>query len=141
MSSIEPVVSLPSTSEKTTERRQAFNFGAVIAIVCCGLGAWSLHRGVSNRGFALVAFGVAILLYSIVHPAGALVLRRAWLFIGGLLGRVNSLIILSVAYVFLLTPLSMLFRLFSRRTYRPRRGAPYFVVRSKRDDKHFEHPY
>lgn len=143
MSSIDPIVTLPSSHrEAGSERRRAVRFGATIAVACAVIGLWGLHRGASSRGYAFLAAGALLLSYSIVHPAGALVLRRGWLFIGGVLGRINSVIILSFAYVFVLTPLSLLVRLVSRRSFKPRRGQSYFAVRSdQRDEKHFEHPY
>jgi hypothetical protein len=142
MSSIEPVVVLPSAGDKGSDRRRAFAFGAVIAAATCGFGALSLHRGAVVRGYAFVAFGAAILVYSVVHPAGALVLRRGWLFVGGLFARINSVIILSAAYVLILTPLSLLFRLFGRKSFKLDRSRSYFTPRDEqRDDKHFEHPY
>jgi hypothetical protein len=83
-----------------------------------------------------------LLLYSIVHPAGALVLRRGWLLFGGLLGRINAVILLSLAYVFVLTPLSLLVRALSKRSFKKDRSQSYFTDRSApRDPKHFEHPY
>lgn len=142
MSSIEPLVALPGAADKGSDRKRALGFGAVIAVVSSGLGALSLHRGASTRGYVFIAFGAAVLVYSIAHPAGALVLRRGWLFIGGLLGRINSVIILSAAYVFILTPLSLMVRLFTRRSFKLDRSRSYFTPRDEqRDDKHFEHPY
>jgi hypothetical protein len=142
MSSIEPVVLLPGASEKGSDRKRAFGFGAVIAIVSSGIGAFGLYRGAPLRGYAFIGFGAAVLLYSIVHPAGALVLRRGWLFVGGLLGRINSVIILSAAYVLILTPLSAMVRLFGQKSFKLDRSKSYFTPRDEpRDDKHFEHPY
>lgn len=142
MSSIEPIVPLPEGRDTGTDRKRALGFGAVIAAACSVLGMWSLHRGHETRAYALMGAGGAVLLYSIVHPAGALVLRRGWLFIGGLLGRVNSVILLSVAYLFVLTPVSLLVRAFSRRSFKKPRDASYFTARTEqRDAKHFEHPY
>jgi len=142
MSSIEPVVALPGAGEKGSDRRRAFGFGVVIALVCSGIGALSLHRGATSRGYAFIGIGAAVLVYSIAHPAGALVLRRGWLVIGGLLGRINSVIILEAAYMFILTPLSVLVRLFGKKSFKLERGHPYITPRDEqRDDKHFEHPY
>ena len=142
MSSIEPVVPLPGAGEKGSDRKRAFGFGAVVAIVCTGIGALGLYRGSVLRGYSFIGIGAAVLLYSIVHPAGALVLRRGWLFLGGLLGRINSAIILSAAYVLILTPLSILVRVFGRKSFKPDRHASYFTTRDEqRDAKHFEHPY
>jgi hypothetical protein len=142
MSSIEPVVALPGAREKGSDRKRAFGFGAVIAIVSSGIGALGLYRGAALRGYAFIGFGAVVLVYSIAHPAGALVLRRGWLFVGGLLGRINSVIILSAAYVFILTPLSILVRLLGQKSFKPDRTRTYFTPRDEqRDSKHFEHPY
>jgi hypothetical protein len=142
MSSIEPLVSLPSEREKGTERRRAFGFGLVVALACSVLGGWSLHREHTTRGHALIGFGVLLLFYSIVHPPGAIVLRRRWLQFGAFLGRINAVILLSIAYVLVLTPLSLLVRASSKRSFKKERGRSYFTDRGPpRDPKHFEHPY
>jgi hypothetical protein len=142
MSSIEPLVALPGRADKGSDRKRAFGFGAVIAIASSAIGAFGLYRGAAPRGYAFIGFGAAVLVYSILHPAGALVLRRGWLFIGGLLGRINSVVILSAAYVLLLTPLSLLGRLFGRKSFKLDRGRSYFVPRDEqRQNDHFEHPY
>lgn len=142
MSSIEPVVALPGAGERGSDRKRAFGFGLVIAIVCAGIGAVGLYRGAVLRGYSFIGVGVAVLVYSIVHPGGALVLRRGWLFLGGILGRINSVIILAAAYVVILTPLSVLVRLFGKKSFKPDRRASYFTTREEqRDAKHFEHPY
>lgn len=142
MSSIEPDVALPTgLARKGSERKRALSFGLVIFAVTGPLGAWQLHRGHGTRGWIFIAVGAGVLSYSVVHPAGALVIRRFWLGIGGLLGRVNGVILLSVAYIVILTPLSFVARAFGRRSFKPAKDA-YFTVRTvQRDAKHFEHPY
>lgn len=139
---IEPDVPLPPPEEKGTKRRRAFAFAATIAAVLVAFGAWKLHRGSVRGAAGLGAASVLLVLYSVVHPAGALVLRSLWLRLGGLLGRINTVIILSVAYFVLLTPLSLLMRLFRRQSPFARDPKePYFTPRTDRDPKHFDHPY
>jgi hypothetical protein len=144
MSSIEPVVPLPSGGrEVRTERTRAFRFGGTLALLLGTMGVWVLHRGYSTRpGHALLAGAGVILVYSLVHPRGALLLRAGWLWFGSLLGRVNSAILLSVVYFLILTPLGVGRRLFGRRTFRRPHEGSYFIARGEdRDSKHFEHPY
>jgi len=144
MSWIDPVVELPAASRSAgTDRRRAFGFGATIAAVSGAAGLWRLHRGGSPAlAHGLLAVAVVSLVYSLVHPAGALVVRSAWVRLGGFIGRVNSVILLSVAYVFVLTPLGFLMRTLGKRSHRHAPAQPYFTERTEpRDAKHFEHPY
>lgn len=144
MSLIDPVVELPRGSRsKGTERRRAFVFAATIAAVSGGAGLWRLHRGgTPATAHTLLGIAAAILVYSLVHPAGALALRSGWVRLGGFVGRVNSVILLSVAYLFVLTPLGLLARAFGKGSHKHARGEPYFTERGgPRNPKHFEHPY
>jgi hypothetical protein len=143
MSLIEPtVVFAPRPGDAGSERRRALGFGALFAVLFAVAGVFRLVKGTSpHAGVALIALGVAFLVYSLVHPAGALSLRRQWMRFAGALGRVNSVIVLGVLYVLVVTPLGLLLRLFSRRPDTLKSGS-YFVSRGEqRDRKHFEHPY
>jgi len=143
MSLIDPVVPLPSGAKKVrTARRRAFGFGVTVAAVSGAIGLWHLSRSSPRLGYGLVAFALAMLAYSVIHPTGALRLRAAWLRLGSLLGRVNTVVVLTVAYVLVLTPLSLVVRLFGKRSFERKKGESYFTTRSEqRDSKHFEHPY
>lgn len=142
MSSIEPEVPLPVVEKATTDRRRAFGFGLTIAVVLGAGGAYKLHRGGSETAaWSLISAAGAIFLYSVVHPAGALWLRGVWLRFGGLLGRINSALILSIAYLVFVTPFGFVLRVFGGRSFKKARSEPYIRPREGRDPKHFEHPY
>lgn len=148
MSLIDPVVSLSRNSSDGGgtpggARRHAFKFAATIAALIGGLGLWKIWSGRSvHTGRVLVVAALALLLYSLVHPAGTLALRKGWLRVGGVLGRVNSALILTVLYFVVITPLGLLLRLFGRRSSTKTAGGSYFVARgTERGAKHFEHPY
>jgi hypothetical protein len=144
MSSIEPIVPMrASRSEKGSERRRALRFGLLMGAVLGGAGTWVLvRRGPAATGWALVGLALAFVLYAMVHPAGALVLRAAWVRFGAAIGRVNSVILLSALYFVLVTPLGILARLVGRRSFRRTPQASYFTERAeRRDRKRFEHPY
>ncbi len=143
MNLIEPTVRLaPPPEDQGSERRRALRFGALFAALLCGAGLWKMHRGASpHAARALVAAGVALLVYSLVHPRGVLALRRQWMRFGAALGRVNSVIVLGVLYLAVVTPLGLLLRLFSRRAGSASGGSYFTPRRVQRDAKHFEHPY
>jgi hypothetical protein len=147
MSLIDPAVTLSRDPSRGGPpggaRRQAFKFAATIAALIGGIDLWKMFSGHSvhtGRGLAIAA--AVLVLYSLVHPAGTLALRKGWLRIGGVLGRVNSVLILIVLYVAVITPLGLLLRRFGRRFPTKTPGGSYFVPRSaERGSKHFEHPY
>jgi hypothetical protein len=147
MSLIDPAVTLSKRSSEDgapgTTRRRAFKFAATLATLIGGLGAWKIWSGRSvHTGRTLVIAAAVLILYSLIHPAGTLALRKGWLRVGGLLGRVNSALILTVLYVSVITPLGLLLRLFGRRSVTKTPGGSYFEPRSaERGSKHFEHPY
>lgn len=140
MSSIEPTVTLKTSQPRGTKRRRALTFAGTISTVLGAAGLWKVHRGFLQVGQILIGVAIALLIYSAVHPGGALALRRAWLRLGGFLGRINTAIILSVMYFLIVTPLGLLMRL-GKRSFRADRHAPYSVPRKDRDRTHFEHPY
>lgn len=140
MSSIEPTVTLEASAEKGTKRRRALAFGATPATVLGAAGIWKVHRGSLHAGQILLAAAIALLAYSIAHPEGALVLRRAWLRLGAFLGRINSAVILAIMYFLVVTPVGLFMRL-GRRSFRADRNGPYSASRKQRERTHFEHPY
>jgi hypothetical protein len=141
MSLIEPIVAVAPRRERGSVRIRALRFAATLALILGTAGMWKLHRGVENTGFALLGVALALVLYALVHPSGALALRTAWMRLGALLGRVNSVLLLSLVYFVVVTPLGVASRLFSRRA-KGAAGGSYFKQRhEQRDAKHFEHPY
>jgi hypothetical protein len=140
MSLIEPLVVVAPRRERGTERARALRFACTLAVVLGAAGAYRLHRGAQVTGFVLLGVAGLLVLSAVVHPSAVLVARKGWMRVGELLGRVNSVLLLSVIYFVIVTPIGVLSRLFSRRTKGPAGG--YFQRREEqRDPKHFEHPY
>jgi hypothetical protein len=81
----------------------------VLALACLVVGHLMRHRPVAGKGF--LAAAVLLLAAGLfVKPAGLLI-ARAWLKFGGLLGAVNSRIILGAIFYLFLTPIAVLARL------------------------------
>jgi hypothetical protein len=144
MNSIDPVIppSIP-LRQKESDRTRAVKFALVLGTVLGGAGAWMALRAGSPRvGGALLVLSTSLLILAVVRPRAALAVRSTWLRFGGLLGRINTLILLSALYFVVVTPLGLLARVLGRRSFKPPRDGSYFVTReTKEDPKRFEHPY
>lgn len=81
----------------------------VLALACLVVGHLLRHRPVAGKGF-LAAAALLLAAGLFVKPAGALI-ARAWLRFGGVLGAVNSRIILGAIFYLFLTPIALLARL------------------------------
>jgi len=96
-------------SEKSElTREKVLETIGVLALACLVFGHLAKRAGMKS-GF-LAAAAVLLALGLFVKPAGALV-ARAWLKFGGLLGAVNSRIILGAIFYLFLTPIAFLARL------------------------------
>jgi len=80
----------------------------VLALACLVVGHLATRPGLKGGFLAAAALLLAAGLF--VKPAGALI-ARAWLKFGGLLGAVNSRIILGAIFYLFLTPIALLARL------------------------------
>jgi len=141
MSLIEPIVAVSPRRERGTARARALRFAGTLSVVLGAGGAWKLHRGADAAAFVLLGVACALLFYALIHPSGALVLRKGWVRFGERLGRINSVLLLSLVYFVVVTPIGFASRLFSRRTKAPADGSYFQPRREQRDAKHFEHPY
>lgn len=80
----------------------------VLALACLVVGHLATRPGLKSGFLAAAALLLATGLF--VKPAGALI-ARAWLKFGGVLGAVNSRIILGAIFYLFLTPIALLARL------------------------------
>jgi hypothetical protein len=141
---------MSSTSGKTNpspgSRRDALRFGLGAALFLGALGALAWYRHHPRTATGLAAAGASLALLSIVSPAGALAVRRAWMRFAHVLGFVNTRIILGVVFVVMVTPIALARRLFGRdtfgRRFRPGAASSYWHRRGgEYDPKHFEKPF
>lgn len=91
--------------------RQARKSALVVATVFALLGAWQVYRARPTLAITFGALAVILLLCSAIPPA-AMVFHRAWMTLAGVLGYVNSRILLTVIFYLILTPLGLVRRLF-----------------------------
>ena len=88
--------------------------------------------------------GALFALPALVCPAVLKWPYIAWMKIGGVLGRVNTVIILGLAYVFVFTPIGLILRLIGKDTLMKRwreNVQSYRVVKSARPSNHVERQF
>jgi hypothetical protein len=116
---------------KPVSDKQARKTALIVAAVLALISLWNIYRG----RFTVVAVfgGIAVLLtlIGLFVPVAARGFHRLWMGIAGVLGYVNSRILLTILYYLLLTPYGLISRLFGRDPL-DRRGASrdtYWVKR------------
>ena len=120
-------------------------FGYTFAVVLASLGAWMLWR--ANRlGFAAVGVGVAFAAIAATVPKILHPLNVAWMFVGRLLNKIVSPIVLAAIYGAIVVPVGLVFRFIGRdalsRTLDPARKS-YWVDRTPPGpgSDHFPHQF
>ncbi len=124
----------------TSELRK---FGWVVGgiFLCIGLAPLLAHHSVHLWA---VTLGSALLLSGSVLPESLRSIHTGWMVVGGVLGWINTRLILGLAFFLVLTPLAILRRLFSRDKswfYRDAGVPTYATPVKKRTDDHFIHTF
>lgn len=119
------------------------NFGLLVGGIFLLIGIWPLAwRGESVRTWALVLGGLLVAL-GLLIPVALGPVFKVWMKIGGVLGRINTAIILSVVFFILFTPIGLVMRL--RRDPMRRKLEPgdttYRNNRSARPAEHMSHQF
>jgi Saxitoxin biosynthesis operon protein SxtJ len=123
---------------------QLRSFGLIVGGVFSLLGVWpALVHGRPLRAWAL-GLGGLLIVPALVYPALLRGPHRVWMAAGGLLGWINSRIILSIFFYVILTPVGVFLRLLGkdpmRRRYDPKAGS-YRQTREPRPASHMWHQF
>lgn len=116
-------------------------FGLVVGGAFVLLGAILSAAGSRRAGPGFAAVGGLLLLLALAAPAALAPVHRGWLAFSRVLGRVNTVVFLSVVFFLVLTPLGLVLRLAGRDELdRRRRGVSTWVPypARNRDPRHFE---
>jgi Saxitoxin biosynthesis operon protein SxtJ len=121
------------TDRKHRTADQARKSVLMVAGVFLLLAAWNVWRDRPAVYFTLVALAVVLGLVGLLWPRGALAFDRTWMLLAGVLGYINSRILLSVMFYGVMAPYGWLMRLFGRNTMNRRgRGAETYWIPRKR---------
>jgi multisubunit Na+/H+ antiporter MnhG subunit len=106
----------------TEERKEQYK---TLLIICGGFAliGWRLH----HVYLVVIAAVLLVLGLASVYMLGKI--AEAWMWIGEKIGAVMSRVILSIVFIFFLTPVSLLYRSFGRKS-RKQNKESYFVQRN-----------
>jgi len=95
--------------KQAVETRQLRSFSLMVGGVFTIIVLWPLMHSESPRLWAFVAGGL-LLIPGAVWPKGLLPVYRVWMLLGGILGEINSRILLSAIFFGIITPIGMVKR-------------------------------
>ena len=108
------------------------SFGFLFAFVFAALSAHSSYYGLGSiRSSALLFASITILLIAVFTPPLLSPFNTAWMKFGELMGGVVSPLVLGIVFFLLITPISLITRLFGRDELRIKRHAStsYWISR------------
>ena len=134
-----------TTLNKSITNKQARKTALIVSGVLLLLAAWNYHRGRLNVVAFLGIAGLALLLTGLFVPALALRFHVAWMKLAGILGYINSRVLLFLLFYLAITPYGLISRLF-RRDPLNRRGvakSSYWIPRktSRQTREQFERSF
>ena len=94
--------------------KQARKTALIVALVLALIAVWNIYRGRFTVVAVLGGIAVLLTLIGLFVPVAARGFHRVWMGIAGVLGYVNSRILLTILYYGLLTPYGLVSRLFGR---------------------------
>ena len=113
-------MSIASTSRLPSERR----FGFTMAAVFAALAIYGVvrHRN-RNACLAFIVTSIIFALLALIVPRALVLFNKLWFYLGQALGKIVSPIVLGVIFYGILTPISVVTRLFGRDELRLKRRA------------------
>jgi len=124
--------------------RQLRSFGLLVGAVFTAIGLWpAVFRAEPSRLWALVAAGLLIG-PALVVPQVLKSVYQVWMFLGHVLGWINTRIILGLIFYTVFTPLGVLMRLLKKDPMRLRSEPgveSYRVIRQSRPGSHMKQQF
>ncbi len=130
--------------DQAATRKELRQFGLLVGAVFTVIGLWPLvFRGEPLRLWAIGIGGLLIVcggaLPSVLAP-----IHKGWMWVGHILGWINTRILLGIVFYALLTPIGLVFRLMGKDTMRQafaESSTTYRVVRSPRPHSHMKYQF
>ena len=130
--------------EQAATRKELRQFGLLVGAVFSVIGLWPLvFRGEPLRLWALGIGGLLIVCGGIL-PQLLAPIHKGWMWVGHIMGWVNTRILLGIVFYVLVTPIGFVFRLMGKDTMRQafaESSTTYRVVRSPRPHSHMKYQF
>ena len=89
------------------------SFGILFFLVFLGFGLWPLTNEMSTK-YYLILFSLIFLSLGLVKSKFLSPLNTGWIKLGEILGKIIAPIVMAIVYFLILTPISLLVRLFGK---------------------------
>ena len=89
------------------------SFGLLFFVVFLALALWLLFKN-GEINLYLISIGLIFLVLGLLNSKILTPLNKAWVKLGEILGRIIAPIVIAIVYFFILTPISLLVRLFGK---------------------------
>jgi hypothetical protein len=112
---------------------QARKSALMVAGVLLLIALWNIYKDRPVVYFTLGGIAAILALIGLLWPRGAILFDRSWMFVAGVLGYINSRILLSIMFYGVIAPYGFVMRLFGRNTMN-RRGPnsdTYWIPRKR----------
>jgi hypothetical protein len=137
-------MAIKSKVKPQVTKAQLRSFGLIVGGVFLFIGLWpAVRRGADIRTWAVVVAAVLIV-PSLIIPTALRPVYTVWMAVGEVLGRINTKIILGLAFYIVVTPIGLVLRLMGhdpmRRRFEPK-AASYRVTKEPRPASHLKKPF
>ena len=127
--------------DHTATRKELRQFGLLVGTVFTVIGLWPLvFRGEPWRLWA-IGIGGLLIVFGGLLPQLLAPIHKGWMWVGHILGWINTRILLGIVFYGLVTPIGLVFRLLGKDTMRQgfaESSTTYRVVRSPRPSSHMK---
>lgn len=130
--------------DQKATRKELRQFGLLVGAIFTVIGLWPLvFRGESLRLWAIGIGGLLIACGGIL-PQLLASIHKGWMWVGHILGWINTRVLLGLVFYGLVTPIGLVFRLMGKDTMRQafaESSTTYRVVRSPRPHSHMKYQF
>jgi len=130
--------------EPAATRKELRQFGLLVGAIFTVIGLWPLvFRGEPLRLWA-IGIGGLLIAFGGILPQLLAPVHKGWMWVGHILGWINTRILLGIVFYALVTPIGLVFRLMGKDTMRQtlsESSQTYRVVRSPRPHSHMKYQF
>ena len=130
--------------EQAATRKELRHFGLLVGSVFTVIGLWPLvFRGESLRLWA-IGIGGLLIAFGGILPQLLAPIHKGWMWVGHILGWINTRILLSIVFYAMVTPIGLVRRLMGKDRIRQafaESSTTYRVVRSPRPHSHMKNQF
>ena len=130
--------------ERAATRKELRQFGLLVGAVFTVIGLWPIvFRGEPLRLWA-IGIGGVLIAFGAILPLALTPIHKGWMWIGHVLGWINTRIILGIVFYGLVTPIGLVFWLLGKDTMQrtlAESTPTYRVVRQPRPRGHMKYQF